>query len=79
MAPEYRNDGDQYDPIDESTARAEHRRAEDRLRRAETGGQRTSSIVSDFVEIVSKMHEMHEENDFTRRLRETYRGAHRHA
>lgn len=79
MAPDYRDPSEQGDPIDESTARVEHRRADARLRRAETGAQRTSSAIGAFLEVVSNVHTMHQENDFTRRIRESYRGAHNHA
>ncbi len=79
MAPELRDNADEFDPIDESTARVERLRAEERLREADTESQRTADAAARFSEIVSSVHQLHLKNDFTRRIRESYRGAVSHA
>jgi len=75
--PDFGREGDDWDPIDESTAVVEKRIAEGRLEAAETGAQRTSAAVRAWQILVSEVSEMHHANDFARRLRPLYQGSNR--
>lgn len=81
MSPELWGDEayDPLDPIDESTARSERRRADERAADAVTGEQRTLEVVSVLRGLFSEVRGMHEENHYVDRLLPVFRGTHRHA
>lgn len=81
MAPELWGDEayDPLDPIDESTARGERRRAEERAADAVTGEQRTLEVVSVLRGLFGEVAGMHEKNHYVERLLPIFRETHRHA
>lgn len=72
-----RPENSSMDSVDESTAVVERRRAETRVVEAQEGSQRTNAAVLAFMKIVDEAREMHQKNDYARRLRPIYQGSNR--
>jgi hypothetical protein len=65
---------DPYPDIDETTASVELHKAQERLERAETGEQRTASVIGSLRSVIADATVMHDRNHYVARLRPIFRG-----